>query len=209
MRGVFLVGWCLLLAESGCSGVVAREGPEAVGGASEGPSGAGAGAGGALQGDGGGASLGGAPMDLGCECLPWSLSWRLDGGLLPSPVTSFVEPCASFRQEVQPWDDAPRTSCSSPLPLGCDLALGVADINRALQHPDVRAALAAAPVLYGGDPRALDGQVDQVQVDGKVIEIGMSCDDPICDIPPGVEEFRNILVAVAEQELATDCDLAE
>lgn len=206
MRGVFLVGWCLLLTESGCSGAVTPGGSEAAGGGTV-LAGAGADAGGAPQGQGGGDSVGGAPSDLGCECLLWSISWRRDGGLLPSQATSFVEPCGSFWQEVQPWDEPSGRSCRSPLATGCDVALGVADINRALQHPDMRAALAAAPVLYGGDPRALDGQVDQVQVDGKVIEIGISCDDPMCDIPPGVENFRNILDAVAEQELATDCHL--
>lgn len=151
----------------------------------------------------------GAPPAVDCECLSSTVTWRADGGLVFNVPMSFAEPCSAFRHELRPLGEQVEESCTAPLPSGCDAALGVRDINQALQHPDVRAALQAAPVLYGGDPRALDGHVQHIEVDGKVIEIGVSCDDPECAIPPGVASFGYILGVIEKRELDTDCQLPE
>jgi hypothetical protein len=163
--------------------------------------------GGVSVGDAGGAA--GAPPAVDCECLTSTVSWRADGGLVFNVPMSFAEPCRAFRHELRELGGPPVESCAAPLPSGCDAALGVRDINQALQHPDVQAALLAAPVLYGGDPRPLDGQVQHIEVDGKVIEIGLSCDDPQCAIPPGVASFGYILGVIEKRELDTDCQLPE
>jgi hypothetical protein len=237
MRACFLLGCCLLLAESGCSGATTQNGSAGAGGGGSGAAGvamatapasgggsAAVAAGGAAgeraaavsdsggQPPGGAAGISGgagAPPVLGCECLPASVSWWRDGGLVFSVPSSYAEPCSSFRHELKQRGGEPGKSCTAPLPTGCDAALGVRDVNQALQHPDVQAALEAAPVLYGGDPRAVDGQVEHIEVDGKVIEIGNSCDDPECDIPEGVKSFGYILRLIAEHELDTDCHLPE
>jgi hypothetical protein len=241
MRGCFLLGCCLLLAESSCSGATTRndsagagsggrsdsadptttiapagagsaalQSPNGAGGEASSPASDSGGAGGeAAGGSGGRLGEAGAPPLLDCDCLSSPVSWRRDGGLVFLVPSSYVEPCSAFRHELNPLGDPPGKSCVSALPTGCDGALGVRDINQALQHPDVRAALEAAPVLYGLDPRALDGQVDHIEVDGKVIEIGSSCDEPECAIPEGVKSFGYILKVIAEHELDTDCHLPE
>jgi hypothetical protein len=236
MRGCFVLGCCLLLTESGCSGATTRSGSTGAGGggshadggttttlpleggAASTARGAAAGEQAAAARDSGGQAAGGAagawggagaPPALGCECLPGPVAWWRDGGLVFTVPSSYAEPCSSFRHELNPLGDQPGKSCSSALPTGCDGALGVRDINQALQHPDVQAALEAAPVLYGADPRAVDGQVEHIEVDGKVIEIGNSCDDPECKIPEGVESFGYILRLITQHELDTDCHLPE
>lgn len=162
-----------------------------------------------MSGSVGGAGEAGAPPAVDCECLNATVTWRADGGLVFNVPMSFAEPCSTFRHELRPLGGEAAESCTAPLPSGCDAALGVRDINQALQHRDVRAALQAAPVLYGGDPRALDGHVQHIEVDGKVIEIGTSCDDPECAIPPGVASFGYILGVIQKRELETDCQLPE
>jgi hypothetical protein len=87
-------------------------------------------------------------------------------------------------------------SCSAQLER-CprDAAVGVSDLNAVLAHADVKAAMASAPVLYGSDPRAFDGSVLQVRIDGKLIEIGDACGSSTgCTPPPaGVVALQTVL----------------
>ena len=88
---------------------------------------------------------------------------------------------------------------------GCGVdALGVGDVTAALSHPDMVLALSRAPVLYGGDTRPVDGQVFQITVGGKLVEIGTDCTPsaPSCTaIPAGVRSAMQFLQRLDTQQL--------
>jgi hypothetical protein len=88
---------------------------------------------------------------------------------------------------------------------GCGVdALGVGDLTAALAHPDVQAALARAPILYGRDTRPVDGQVFQIQVGTRLVEIGAECTPsaPGCvAIPGGVRAAMQLLQRLDTQQL--------
>jgi hypothetical protein len=88
---------------------------------------------------------------------------------------------------------------------GCGVdALGVGDLTAALSHPDMVAALDRAPVLFGRDTRPSDGQVFQITVGGKLVEIGLECtaSTPSCTaIPAGVRAAMQLLQRLDSQQL--------
>lgn len=234
MRGLFLLGCGLLLLESSCSGSTSRSSSPPAEAGSGGRSneklpgttmtgsggdfaGASTSAGGSADAAGqagapdtaGSGGEAGAPVEVeaDCGCASSSLGWWGLGGRRPTKHESFIDPCVSFQHAISDSEDFTLSSCKSQLVGGCDVSLGVHELNAALLHPDVQAALAAAPVFYGADMRDSDGTVTHVEIDEKVIEIGSWCEDPGCAIPPGVEELGILLGIITEHELGSGCIL--
>jgi hypothetical protein len=192
----------------------AEAGGSATGGAEAGgvPA-AGANAGGTPAGgsSAGGSSAGGSTAgaaaagaaSVACDCVAADLRWRRDGGLVAQVEASSVSSCNSFRHESGPAGKSPTEVCDSLL-VGCGNSIGVGDLNASLNNADVQAALQAAPVLYGGDPRPVDGQVEHLEIGGKVIEVGGACGQNggsgCLPIPDGVAGLVAVLRALEMQQ---------
>jgi hypothetical protein len=85
-------------------------------------------------------------------------------------------------------------------------------LRSALAHAHVQAAIAAAPVLYGGDTRPVDGSVRSIDIGGNVIEVGVDCaGSPNCEpIPQGVAALADLLWTIEDQQLSFgSCDLPQ
>lgn len=157
----------------------------------------------AVQGDGGATTPG---------CLARAVTWGSDGGLVSRRDSFAIEPCRDFsmtRMELRNPDD--DVTCQNEI-AG---STSVDDVNAAIAHADVAAAIAAAvnsgePVLYGSDSRPVDGTVFRMQLGKAVIDVGGDCSGGVgvCkDIPPGIGALRTLLLALAEQQMKLpDCD---
>jgi hypothetical protein len=104
-------------------------------------------------------------------------------------------------------NDGGAPSCSTEL-AGCGaVPVAVADVERALGHPDVVTALAGpTPLAYGLDTRPTDGTIFGMKVDGKEIDVGSDC-QPVGDFckgaaPAGVRALADLLQLLDSQELA-------
>lgn len=116
-------------------------------------------------------------------CLGARIDWEWNGGLALYYDKSAALPCNTYQRQRfdNPSDGTPILSCTSTIRhCGGDVgdasdAITIEEIAGAVAAADVQAAFAQAPVLYGVDPRAYDGQVFRVTVGGKMIEIGGAC----------------------------------
>jgi hypothetical protein len=168
---------------------------------------AGAGATGGTAGSGGSGTGGAAGSTSGdggtCGCVAGHVGWGFDGGHVLYRDTSALEVCNLFVHQREPVVTAPPTrTCEQPI-TNCVGAVGPADVTLAIADADVRAAIAAAPVFYGEDPRAYDGQVFRVQIGSAIIEVGVPCKTvPSCKpIPAGIDALVKLLQALTRQEL--------
>lgn len=160
-----------------------------------GTGGASAGAAG-LGGEGGQAGGGG-----NCRCVEQTVSWENEGGIVQKD-TSTVSACSTFEHTRTPLRTDPvDLSCEQEL--DCDLFLGSGSVNNALNHADVVAAIAAAPVTYGHDSRPVDGTVLRITIGEKVIEVGHPCAgrNNCTEIPAGVQALADVLTQLTDQEL--------
>jgi hypothetical protein len=121
----------------------------------------------------------------------------VEGGPAPRATEAHLEPCARVsvgRGDIQ--------DCAGQLD-DCSQPFNVGDVTAALRHPDVQAALARAPVVYGRDQRAIGSQVDHIEIDGKVIEVGDDCDGTSpCEIPGGIHELEHLLGRIGARQSA-------
>jgi hypothetical protein len=186
---------------------IADSGAGATGGTSN--TGGSGGTGGVSTGGAGGISGGGGTggvitSDSGvCGCVTRHIGWGQDGGHVAYRESSALEICDRFiHQRVPLAPDPPGVSCEQAI-MGCSGVLGPGDVTRALDDADVRAAIAAAPVLYGSDPRPVDGQVMRIEIGAAIIEVGGACSAPNCKpIPPGVTSLAEMLKAITKQQLS-------
>lgn len=130
------------------------------------------------------------------------------GGFRSSVGRTTLTPASSFLH-VRTTVREPRTStsCSPPLPAcGAANQIGSDDVEAAMAHPDVRAALASpTPLLYGRDTRPVDGTVfELVRQDSRGLLVGFPCEGAAgCrEIPPGVAALVTLLEALDRQQLA-------
>jgi hypothetical protein len=152
------------------------------------------------------------------DCLSTNVKWAPTGGLVATVSSSRLNACRQYSHDQGP-SNAPGTPgsnslfCSTDIGKCNDAPIGVLDIERALAHPDVTAALAGSTTLYGSDPRGCDGSVLDLAVDKKTIEIGGDCananscgapSSPCVPVPPGVSALAELLRKLDEQELAKD-----
>lgn len=134
-----------------------------------------------------------------CGCVRARVAWGLDGGLTPFRATQALEGCATFRHERSTMGRAPLScrqdldSCSSEF----------AAIAALLLRPDVLMVSTLAPVFYGEDTRAADGQVLRIDIGGALIEVGEPCRSAACKpIPAGIATLGTALLALSKRELA-------
>jgi hypothetical protein len=123
-----------------------------------------------------------------CDCLEVEIAWWIEGGVGSRQAEAHLSPCNSFYFGRQG-----EGTCSTTLD-DCSQAFNLEEVIAALKDPEVRAALAQAPVLFGRDLRDVGGQLDHIEIDGKVIEIGDECDGSApCSMPRGVVALDHLL----------------
>jgi hypothetical protein len=131
-----------------------------------------------------------------------AVSWNQDGGFVAYRETNTLEPCHTYTFTLDPLQtDPPSELCTDPMD-SCEGIVNPADIQAALENPDVVAAFASAPILYGRDTRPVDGQVLQIHLGDQTIEIGQPCLDaqPDClEESAGVLTLRTYLTMLATQ----------
>jgi hypothetical protein len=139
-----------------------------------------------------------------CGCVADVITWGNDGGRVAYVDRSTLSPCDTFSHQRDPaGTDPPTLTCSQDLGT-CTSTVSAREINVALDQPDVRAALAAAPILFGRDTRPVDGAVFRITVGARVVEIGEACNGAAgCrEIPQTVAALGIRLRALTNQELA-------
>jgi hypothetical protein len=184
------------------SGGVSGAGNVGSGGA--GGSSGGTGGGGGSGANGGTAGAAGADGSDDCGCVVEAIVWGNDGGRVAYVDRSTLSPCDTFSHQRDPaGTDPPTLVCSQDLGT-CTSTVSAREINVALEQPDVRAAIAAAPILFGRDPRAFDGAVLRIAIGTAVVEIGDPCNGAAgCkEIPQTVAALGIRLRALTSQQLA-------
>lgn len=139
-----------------------------------------------------------------CGCVDEAISWGSIGGWSPLEPLSTLSPCSTFSHEEYPVGrKEPTSSCSQEL-AGCEQGVSAGDVAEALAHPDVAAAMAAAPVLYGTDGRLVDGVLRRLTLHKAVIDVGYDCGTaPGCvPIPEGVAALIDTLERLEDEQLA-------
>jgi hypothetical protein len=140
-------------------------------------------------------------------CFAETLSWAPNGGLVPIEEVSELAPCAHYtHRRVPRADPAAALSCELDL-VACNSVASTGAIMTALGHADVQRALEESPVLYGTDPRAVDGTVFRIQLGERMIEVGGSCEGapPNCvPAPEGVTMLVELLRDVDATLLMTE-----
>jgi hypothetical protein len=179
-----------------------------VGGAGSGDEDAGStGSAGTNGGQGGSSGAGGSGGNDACApCLEPSLSWGDIGGFVASNDRSTLSPCSAYRhaRDMLGVGGMVLRECERMLPCMGSGLHGISDVTRALQHPDVQAALGAGKVLFGVDSRALDGQIFEIEQGGRVINVGSPCAGGAAactPIPLGVNALVQLLRDIDEEQL--------
>lgn len=148
----------------------------------------------------------------GCSgCLGARLEWELNGGLVAYRDRSAILPCNTYqRQRFDPPSGTIATAqCTAMLGhCGADAASGAPTIEAvaaAVADPEVQAALARAPLLFGVDPRPYDGQVLRITMGGAQLEVGDGCGAQAgcTEAPAGVATLVSLLRALDEHEATT------
>jgi hypothetical protein len=148
------------------------------------------------------------PRDDCTRCFDATLTWGLDGGLMSYRDRSELRTCARYTHSRMPEGEptVDPISCQRDL-VACNAVASTSAVNSALSKPDVASALRESPVLYGTDPRGMDGTVFQLEFGTRVIEVGGSCEGagPNCiPPPPGVQALVDLLRTIDEQMLSTE-----
>lgn len=213
-----------LVADGGSGGVVGKAG---VGGVMGSVAGTQAGLGGVTGGAGGGAAagslgagrggMGGAAAVSGDDagvpacspCIDGSVSWGDVGGLVVYSDRSTLDGCNTYHRTRTPAGrgTAEMLACERSLPCMGSGLHGVSDVLQALQNTDVQAALAQGHVLFGSDPRPVDGTVlDIVARADTAIDVGSPCSGggSCAAIPPGVSALAALLRAIDDDQLHLD-----
>lgn len=145
------------------------------------------------------------PIDAGtpsCACAVTTVSWGMDGGLAAYVDSSSLVPCNTYVHERTTYQNA-TTACK--LELTCNPGqISAQTINQLLAAPDVVAALKKAPIVYGIDPRPVDGQLFRVTVGSRTLYVGMPCNGAAncLPIPSGVAALVKGLQTLDQQALS-------
>jgi hypothetical protein len=140
-------------------------------------------------------------------CLGETIEWGPSGGLVRYTDLSKLEPCVHYthtRTERATMQSTPL-ACETDL-MACNSTGSVGAVETAFSHADVQRALAGpSEVLYGSDPRPLDGQVFEIMVGSHVIDVGGACNGQAgcMAIPAGIQALVDELNAVDQAMLTT------
>lgn len=140
-------------------------------------------------------------------CIDEALRWELEGGLVPVRSVNEIRACRTYVRTHTMAGSGASASCSNQVPC-VGQAITIDDVNAALAHPDVVAAFAAAPVIYGVEARPVDGPLFQITHGDRTIGIGFPCqgESGCIDVPPGVDALRALLTSLESERLAEeDC----
>jgi hypothetical protein len=157
-------------------------------------------------GTGGGSGTTGAG-GAGGVCAFASTYTILDGGgLVAMSDTATLTPPNAFHYAREFFrQDAGPQSCDPAMPACGDAAkIDVRDVEAAIAHPDVQAALAMATAPTYGNRGVADGpSFNFTRADGRGFHAGLSCDTPsttCTPIPPGVSALAQLLRDLIRQQ---------
>ena len=192
------------------SGGAGRGGASGEAGGAGGQAGSAGGRGGAGgQAGGAGGRGGGAGGQGGSTCAFASTYTIIDGGgLVPQLDTATLSPPNAFRYERQFFrQDAGAISCTPAMPACGDPArIDVSEVEAAIAHPDVQAALALATRPIYGDRGIADGpSFNFTRADGRGFSAGIACNVPsaTCTLTPaGVTALAQVVRMLIDQQLA-------
>jgi hypothetical protein len=220
--------------EDGTGGVSGADASVAGPGGSSGtkPEGSGAGSGGSARGgsiDAGGGGLsgqgggsisggtGGTSRDAGkadsgdsgstCGCISYAISWGRIGGMVAYSERSTLDTCFKYTHRRDTYiNSEPSLFCEQEEPL-CDdgTAIGGEQVTTAIQNTDVQSALSKGNILYGSDPRPVDGVVFEIKVGEDTIIVGSNCATTgtgCLPIPKGVQNLADLLKKLDKEQLA-------
>lgn len=157
-------------------------------------------------GAGGGSGGTGGPVDGPVCTFATTYVIQDGGGLVAMFDTATLSPPASFhyvRESVR--QDAGSLSCDPAMPACGDPArIDSQDVELALNHPDVKAALAMTTVPFFGDRGVADGpNFNFMRADGRGFNAGLDCSTPstLCTpIPPGIKALVALLRDLIRQQ---------
>lgn len=166
-----------------------------------------------------GSSDAGAPVDAApaadaatCDtCLDSALRWTFVGGRSSQQASSLVTPCAAYQYTLTFLPDGSSRSCSNEVPCSSSGQVAMPRLRAALDDPVVAAAFAGAPMLYGRDPRPMDGQVFEIELGGRTITLGDACAGAsgCTAIPAELDTLRTLLRTLEGERLGhVDCRVA-
>jgi hypothetical protein len=141
------------------------------------------------------------------DCVDRTVIWGPNGGLVAYQDEYTLAPCRTFSLKRMPAR-TPDGEASCQNQVAADATVSVDDVNAVLASPDMKAAIAAAPILYGGDPRPVDGTVFRIRIGDATIDVGTNCSGAsgCIAIPAGVTAARDTLQALTTQQRALgDC----
>ncbi|MFK7991617.1 MAG: hypothetical protein AB8I08_36710 [Sandaracinaceae bacterium] len=146
-----------------------------------------------------------AGSDAGaCGCIEATLSWRFDGGFVPSRAGSRIDVCRDFAY-ARTVGTGPTVMCEDEVPCtGDEVTIG--DVNRALADPQVQLALTGTPVFYGRDTRPFDGRIFIIEYRGREIMVGSSCagTSDCTPVPAGIEALKDLLESLEDERLEAE-----
>jgi hypothetical protein len=150
-----------------------------------------------------------APSDVACTAtLAGTVRFGMVGGLVATSETFTLTPPLAFRAERR-GATGMTTSCQTSVP-GCNTTdmVDVGEVNAALSARDVQTAFGMARggmmLVYGVDPRPMDGQVFSVALDGAEVIVGGPCrtgGGGCLEIPIGLQRLVDVLTGLRDQEL--------
>lgn len=145
------------------------------------------------------AALDGADDATAACSFDHSYRFRDDGGLRAFADSSTLQPARTHVLARDLFINSLPIECSRDLVCSDPTVVDVAEINAALQHPDVVAALATTPnPFYGTDTRPVDGTVFIfLRDDQRGFTVGSG------DVPAGLRALENLLHTLQEQTLAS------
>jgi hypothetical protein len=128
------------------------------------------------------------------------------GGLVAMADTATLTPPNAFHYTRDFFrQDAGPLSCDPAMPACGDAAkIDVRDVEAAVAHADVQAALAMnAPPTYGNRAVADGPNFNFMRADGRGFNAGLNCDTPsttCAPIPPGVSALVQLLRDLIKQQ---------
>ena len=200
------------VAAVGCGSVSSNtDGGGGAGGGSAGTTGT-AGAGGTSGTTGGGGTSGAGGGGVCAFASTYTI--RDGGGLVAMADTATLTPPNAFHYTRDFFrQDAGPQSCDPAMPACGDAAKAdVRDVEAAIAHPDVQAALAFATVPTYGNRGVADGpNFNFMRADGRGFNAGIACDTPsttCMPIPPGVSALVQLLRdLIRQQRMDPTCSL--